>query len=124
MVNTQVTWMGARIDVSVDFPGYIDGDGLSADGLRYVESLLHRVEAAKGHAADGLLDSYNRNWIGAAHPALSSEEFCSRLRLEAVALYDEPNFATMFFADSDMFGGHHVTVDFEGTEPDGATLTG
>lgn len=123
-MNIQISWNGSTIDIFTAFPGYIDGSGLSEAGHTYVKSLLECVEIGKGHAAAELLESYNTNWINDSNPVLTESGFRSRLRLGALELYDEAEFATMFFADDDMFGGHNVVVDFEGLEPNGASLVG
>ncbi len=110
--------------MSSEFSDYIEGGGLSAAGHGYVRSLLERVELAKGYAAAELLESYNSNWMNDSNPALTETAFRSRLRLEALELYDEAEHATMFFGDDYMFGGHAVVVDFEGVQPNRASLAG
>jgi hypothetical protein len=124
MLNTSVPFMDGRIEVTVDYPGYIDADALSAEGARYVQALLASIPQAKDFAADDLLDTYNQNWRQAGNPELSRAQFCDALRLTALQVLDEPGAVSAIFSDGDMFGGHAVVVEFEEAAPSYVMLFG
>lgn len=116
--------MGGQIPVTVDYPGYIDANALSADGERYVQELIASIPRARDFAADDLLETYNQSWRQAGSPELSRAQFCDALRLDALQVLDEPRAASAIFSDSDMFAGHAVVVDFEGSVPSYVMLFG
>jgi len=124
MLNISIPFMGDRVEVTVDYPGYIDAEKLSADGEHYVQALLTSIPRAKDFASNELLDTYNQTWRGAGSAELSQVEFCDALRLTALQVLDEPGAASAVFSDSDMFGGHAVVVDYEGSEPSYVMLFG
>lgn len=124
MLSICLPHLGNAVDVTVDYPGYISGSALSAAGTRYVESLLESMQRAKDYAAADLLSTYNDNWREAAKPELTQAEFTEKLQLTTLRVLDEPGAASAIFTDGDMFGGHAVVVDFEGSDPSYVTLFG
>lgn len=112
------------IEVDVDYEGYIDGGILNAEGSAYLERVIAKIEEAKAHAADRLLDIYNEGWTDEDHPHLNKQQFMDHLTLDGIYLLDTLDSAIIFFKDGDLFWGHLVTVDMEGETFDGADLFG
>lgn len=124
MLSTSVPYLTGQVEVTVDYPGYIASDSLSAEGEQYVRHLLASISRAKEFAAADLLETYNESWRGPGEPKLTQDQFCEALQLTAVQVLDEPGAASVVFSDNDMFGGHAVVVDFEDADPSYVTLFG
>ena len=124
MLSTSVRYLSGAVEVTVDYPGYIASEVLSAEGEQYVHELLACIPRAKDFAAADLLDTYNQNWRRSEGSELTRAEFCEALQLSGLQILDEPGAACAIFADGDMFGGHSVIVDFAASEPSYVTLVG
>jgi hypothetical protein len=124
MVDILLESAGTEYPLSVEYPGYLSNGGLSREGRIYIEGVIDRMPQAIVFAADKLLSIYNDAWIDDDHPKLSIEQFKSKLKLKCISVIDEPNCATLYFEDGDMFGGHHVALDIQGFEATYASIIG
>jgi hypothetical protein len=124
MIEFQHEYQGRQYQLRVEYPGYLAGTRLSPMGQEYVESILARIDEAKGFAARELLNTYNESWLDDDHGELSAEGFAKLLEFDRLKIMDEPDYATIYFSDGDMFGGHWVEVSFIGTEPKYASIIG
>ena len=124
MLSTSFPYLTGQVEVTVDYPGYVASDQLSAEGVQYVRHLLASISRAKEFAAADLLETYNDSWREPGEPKLTQDQFGEALQLTAVQVLDEPGAANVFFSDDDMFGGHSVVVNFDDADPSYVTLFG
>ena len=124
MLSTRFPYLTGQVEVTVDYPGYVASDQLSAEGELYVRHLLESIPRAKEFAAADLLETYNQSWRSPGEPELTRDQFCEALHLTAVQVLDEPGAASVLFSDGDMFSGHTVVVDFEDADPSYVMLFG
>jgi hypothetical protein len=124
MTDIRVTWGGCTYAVSVDYPGYLDGEKLSAPGSAYVNGVIGQLPQALSLATLKLLRTYNDNWLDDDHPNLTEAEFTAKLTVERISVLDEPNQATVYLGDGDMFGGHSIEVVFYGLAATHANIVG
>ena len=73
-------------------------------------------------ASASLLETYNDSWLDDDHDKLTAEQFIANLTSPELVIYDAINAATIYFSDSDMFGGHMVAVSVWEGEIDDASL--
>ncbi|MBW3539183.1 MAG: DUF2262 domain-containing protein, partial [Planctomycetes bacterium] len=75
--------------------------------------------------ADSLLRTYNTSWADpdGGFPELTRDEFLAKITLAQVQLMEE-DAITLYFGDSDIFGGHVVDVFWTVEKMYPATLVG
>ena len=106
--------------------GYTEAelDEVGAEALARVQQQWARIQ---NNIADSLLETYNDEWSDpddAKLPELSRQDFLKRIELHTIDVMEE-RALSLYFSDSDLFGGHIVDVFW--TEDDvmhDATLLG
>jgi hypothetical protein len=94
----------------------IDGLHPTSEHERLATSAVTRVENAWGMIQQNVLSSlhplYNKAWANSEQgcPPLSPEEFLKRIRLEGVDVLDEERALSLWFNDSNLFGGHMIHI--------------
>lgn len=114
---------GKIVEVDCECPLYLAGEELSAAGAAYVGSVVANLAAARSLATQELLETYNDCWVDETHLPLTAEAFQKNLIKPRFSILDEAC-CSIYFADSDMFGGHIIEVAFEGDRPTWAQLLG
>ena len=74
------------------------------------KQLISALPEMREFASNKLLNTYNDSWTDDAHHELTAKQFEAKLVNPQIVIYDELGAATIYFADSDMFGGHSVEV--------------
>jgi hypothetical protein len=114
----RVSWGDAPIDLSLD-------EGDSADPRQALETAYelwrnqttwdHRIRA---YMVADLLPLKNEWWLEENEPQLTSDDFLSKILLEALVVYPDKRFE-FWYADGDLFLGHAIRVG--GNLSDGPT---
>lgn len=95
---------------------------LTDDVVRRVDNHWDHIQS---NIADSLLDTHNESWADAdeGFPELSRDDFLARIILDQVQLMEE-DAITLYFGDSDIFGGHLVDLFWTTEKMYPATLVG
>jgi hypothetical protein len=84
------------------------------------------VSEAKHYAVQKLLARKNENWTDENDPSvktpITSEQFIERITLESISIGED--FNTFWFDDGQLFFGHVIGVDHDGTTWIGASIQG
>ncbi len=79
--------------------------------------LMRYVSEAKHHAVQKLLARKNENWTdeddNGAQSLVTSEQFMERMTLESVSVSEDSS--TLWFDDGQLFFGHVIAVEHDGT---------
>lgn len=121
--ETHVKFQGDEITLRID-ESYPEAD-LEQLGKQALEKVDSNWTLIRDHIANSLLDTYNEAWADPAEgfPELSREEFLEKIELESIELMDE-GALTLYFSDSDLFGGHGVDLFWTEEKMYKATLAG
>lgn len=93
----------------------IDNSCPQQELVRLTSSVVERIEShwpeIQSNLASSLLDTHNESWADPEEgfPELSRDEFLAKLILETIQLYGEESI-TLYFSDSEIFGGHLVDL--------------
>jgi len=122
--NTTTSKPEKEMDPEIEYDGhkirvmngpYTNNGEPTAEAKQFAEELVSRLPEMKTFASSELLDTYNDSWADDDHPELKPSQFASNLKSPEIVVYDEIGGATIYFSDSDMFGGHRVAVSvYEG----------
>ena len=108
--KTQVVIHGKPVKLT------IDGLHSPSEHQRLAASAITRVEDTWGVIEQNILRSlhplYNKAWADPERgfPPLNAEEFLKRIELESVWVLDEERALSLYFRDSDLFGGHSIHI--------------
>jgi hypothetical protein len=110
-------WKGeARLNSDLPFKIYLfeypkDKSESIEPYQRFFETICRNEPKAREFAADELLAVYNENWNGSDKP-ITKEEFCRRMRLESIGIYDiyDGADADFHYESEDLFGEHTLVV--------------
>ena len=78
----------------------------------------------KRFATQQLLETFNDSWAEDDDEELEATQFEANLVAPQIVIYDEIGAATVYFADSDMFGGHSIDVSINEGKISDASLVG
>ncbi len=94
-------------------------------GSAVVKRIADHWEEIQRNLADSLLETHNESWADPdeGFPELSRDEFLGKIILDSIRLMEE-NSITLYFGDSDIFGGHLVDVFWTTEKMYPATLVG
>ncbi len=94
-------------------------------GSAVVKRIADHWEEIQRNLADSLLETHNESWADPdeGFPELSRDEFLGKIILDSIRLMEE-NSITLYFGDSDIFGGHLVDVFWTTEKMCPATLVG
>lgn len=121
-VDTKITVDGHEIRV-LDGP-YTDGTAATSAASDFAKQLIGMLPQMKKFAAQQLLETYNDSWAEDEDEELETTKFEAKLVSPKIVIYDEVGTATVYFADSDMFGGHSIDVSINGGKLSDASLVG
>jgi len=106
-------------------PGpYCDGDMANAAGMNFAKQLVSNLPAIRLYAAKQLLNTYNNSWVDAEHGPIDENQFVANLCQPQIVVLDEIDAASIYFNDSDMFGGHLIDVMIREGKPIHAAIAG
>ena len=129
--STKTTTNGEQMDSEIELEGhkirvmsgpYISDGSPTPEANEFAAKLVAMLPEMKNVAASGLLDTYNESWVDDDHHELTAPEFVSNLSSPELVIYDAIGAATIYFTDSDMFGGHKVAVSVWKGEIDDASI--
>ncbi len=101
---------------------YVAKGSATADALTFAKELISKLDKMKEFATNKLLSLYNEVWTQGK--LISSSDFESNLTSPEIVIYDEEGAATVYFADSGMFGGHSIVVSVSNGVIDNAEIRG
>lgn len=120
---TEASFKGCDISIAIDksYP--------KEELSRRTKDAVHRVRERWGdiqdNIVDALLETHNDSWADPdeGFPELTREGFLSKVVLSQIQLMEEDSL-TLYFTDSDIFGGHLVDVFWTTETMYPATLAG
>ena len=121
-MDTKINVEGHDIRV-LDGP-YTDGGSASSAVSTFATELIRMLPDMKKFATKQLLDTYNDSWAEDEDEELNATQFEANLVSPQIVIYDEVGAATVYFADSDMFGGHSIDVSINDGKITDASLVG
>jgi len=94
-------------------------------GKQAIEKVDSNWALIQDNISNSLLDIYNEVWADPdeGFPELSREQFLEKIELETIELMDE-GALTLYFSDSDLFGGHGVDLFWTEEKMYKATMAG
>jgi hypothetical protein len=114
----KVTWLGQSIDIAIS----VDENDTPTSSLQTAKALLIAMEQwtsrMNDYAVAELLELKNDSWLDEDENPVTSEEFVSRMRLNAITTYPDGNFE-FWLHDGDLFCGH--TIQVSGSVSEGLT---
>jgi hypothetical protein len=90
----------------------------------FARQLLGMLDQMRAFAAKEHLATYNEAWREDDQPALTADDFASRLTDPSIVLYDEIGAASIYFQDSEMFLGHSIEVSLNDGNITHASIVG
>ncbi|GAA4441832.1 DUF2262 domain-containing protein [Bremerella cremea] len=123
-MDTMMTVEGHEIRV-MEGP-YVEAGKATPAATEFGRKLIGMLPAMKKAATDSLLETYNDSWADEEEgfPELDASQFEANLVSPKIVIFDDLNAASVFFEDSDMFGGHSIDVTIYEGKIKGATLVG
>jgi hypothetical protein len=108
-MDLELVHSGVRVTVE-DGPYVADG-APTAEALKFVASLIGRLNEIRRYAAKKkLLRLYNESWRDENHDLIDEDSFVEKLTDPQVVINDEIGSATVYFDDGDLFAGHYIEV--------------
>ncbi|MCA8997230.1 MAG: DUF2262 domain-containing protein [Planctomycetaceae bacterium] len=77
---------------------------------QFAEKIIAKLPTIKKFATQQLLETFNDVWAEDEVDELTPEQFAANLTSPKIVLADELGAASIYFSDSDMFGGHLIDV--------------
>jgi hypothetical protein len=121
--QSEVKCQGHQIKLRIDSSSPEDElDQLAQHAIEKVESNWGNIQ---DNLANSLLETYNDDWADPdeGFPEFSRDEFLEKVVLETIELMDE-GALTLYFSDSDLFGGHWIDLFWTEEKMYDATLAG
>ncbi|MEZ6138751.1 MAG: DUF2262 domain-containing protein [Pirellulaceae bacterium] len=103
---------------------YNDGGTATPAAPAFAAELIRMLPQMKKFAAQQLLETFNESWAEDEGDELNATQFEANLVSPQIVIYDEVGAATIYFADSDMFGGHLIDVSINDGKISDASLVG
>jgi hypothetical protein len=120
---SDVTLSYSGVEITVLAGECLQGGKPTRQAVAYYQGLVSRLDALREYVADELLDLHNNVWSDDEAAPIDRETFVARLVNPAIVLM-EPDRASVYFEDSDLFLGHGIEVRIEGTAPVDVGLVG
>ena len=129
--SIETTNDGVQMDPEIQLEGhkirvmqgpYVSDGSPTPEANEFAAKLISMLPDMKKVASASLLETYNDSWLDDDHDKLTAEQFIANLTSPELVIYDAIGAATIYFPDSDMFGGHMVAVSVWEGEIDDASL--
>ena len=108
--ETAATVMGREVKLRVDRS--FDESDLPDIVNAAITKIENNIQRIQQNIVDALLETYNDCWADPDDeelPEMNAETFLSRIALESINVGEEQAL-NLYFADSDLFGGHAIDV--------------
>ncbi len=102
--------------VEVDEGPYLMNWSATEDAIVFAEKLVAQLSEYKDVACEKLLTLYNETWLDDEIGLIDEQRFKELLIDPCLTISDEIGAATVYFKDSDMFGGHWVEISLDNFE--------
>ena len=112
------------IDFTVLEGPYTRGEGISDLGQVFVKDIISKIESYKQYAAEELINLYNETWFDESIGILDKAQLRKKLINPSVVILDSKGAASIFFEESNVFGGHLVEVSIVDHQIYGVELMG
>ena len=110
--------------VEIDEGPYLINGTATEETIIFAKRLVARIPKYKDAACKKLLSLYNDTWLDDEIGLLDEIGFKERLVDPSINISDEIGAATVYFKDSDMFGGHFVEIGLNDSEVDHIGIIG
>jgi len=121
--ETEASFKGCAISIAIDksYPK----EELSQRTNAAVKRVRERWGDIQDNIVDALLETHNESWADPdeGFPELTRESFLSKVVLHQIQLMEEDSL-TLYFTDSEIFGGHLIDVFWTTETMYPATLAG
>lgn len=120
---TETSFRGCDISIAID--KFYPKEELSRRTKDAVNRVRERWGDIQENIVDALLETHNDSWADPdeGFPELTREGFLSKIALSQIQLMEEDSL-TLYFTDSDIFGGHLIDVFWTTETMYPATLAG
>jgi hypothetical protein len=120
--DVKLIYRGVRITILAG--PYLADNAPTEQANEYYLDLFGRLDDLRQFAAAQLLGMYNDAWADDDEPSMGQETFTTRLVNPAIVLGNAIGDATIYFDDSDLFGGHGIEIVMQGATPLRVSLVG